>query len=78
MNLSNVLTMINTFDFQEALSYIKAGMTVSLILDGVKRVYNLNQVGEIVCTPNGKEHLTYKVNTFHIDAVMSDDWQLVD
>lgn len=70
--------MTDTFDFQEALSYIKSGMTVSLIIDGVKRVYNLNQNGEIVCTPNGKEHLTYKVNTFHIDAVMSDDWRLVD
>ena len=70
--------MTDTFDFQEALSYIKSGMTVSLTIDGVKRVYNLNQNGEIVCTPNGKEHLTYKVNTFHIDAVMSDDWQLVD
>ena len=70
--------MTDTFDFQEALSYIKSGMTVSLTIDGVKRVYNLNQNGEIVCTPNGKGHLTYKVNTFHIDAVMSDDWQLVD
>lgn len=70
--------MIDTFDFQEALSYIKSGMAVSLTLDGIKRVYNLNHEGEIVCTPNGKEHLTYKVNTFHIDAVMSDNWQLED
>lgn len=70
--------MTDTFDFQEALSYIKSGMAVSLTIDGVKRVYNLNQNGEIICTPNGKEHLTYKVNTFHIDAVMSDNWQLVD
>lgn len=70
--------MIDTFDFQEALSYIKSGMAVSLTIDGIKRVYNLNQEGEIVCTPNGKEHLTYKVNTFHIDAVMSDNWQLED
>lgn len=70
--------MIETFNFQEALSYIKAGMVVSLTLGGVTRVYYLNQQGEVVCTPNGKEHLTYKVNTFHIDAVMSDDWTLVD
>lgn len=70
--------MIETFNFQEALSYIKAGMAVSLTLGGVTRVYHLNQQGEVVCTPNGKEHLTYKVSTFHIDAVMSDDWTLVD
>lgn len=70
--------MTDTFDFQEALSYIKSGMTVSLTIDGVKRVYNLNQNGEIICTPNDKEHLTYKINTFHIDAVMSNDWKLID
>ena len=69
---------MKTFDFQEALSYIKAGMVVSLTLNGMERYYYLNQLGEIMCTPNGKEHLTYKVNTFHIDAVMSDNWKLVD
>ena len=70
--------MNNTFDFQEALSYIKAGMTVSLTLNGMERHYYLNQLGEIMCTPNGKEHLTYKVNTFHIDAVMSNNWKLIN
>ena len=70
--------MMETFDFQEALSYIKAGMTVSLTLNGMERHYYLNQLGEIMCTPNGKEHLTYKVNTFHIDAIMSNNWKLVD
>lgn len=70
--------MTDTFDFQEALSYIKAGMTVRLTIDNVTRVYYLNQSGEIVCIPNGKDHFTYKVTTFHIDAVMSDDWQLAD
>ena len=71
-------SVMKTFDFQEALSYIKAGMVVSLTLNGMERHYFLNQLGEIMCTPNGKEHLTYKVNTFHIDAVMSDNWKLVD
>lgn len=70
--------MTDTFDFQEALSYIKAGMAVSLTLGNMERTYRLNQGGEVICIPNGKEHLTYKVNTFHIDAVMSKDWQLVD
>lgn len=70
--------MIDTFDFQEALAYIKAGMVVSLTLENVERTYKLNQNGEVICIPNGKEHLTYKVNTFHIDAVMSEGWKLVD
>lgn len=70
--------MTDTFDFQEALAYIKAGMAVSLTLGSVERTYKLNQSGEVICIPNGKEHLAYKVNTFHIDAVMSEDWKLVD
>lgn len=76
MNLLNKHMMTNTFDFQEALSYIKAGMAVSLVLDGTERVYNLNQTGEIVCTPNNKEHLTYKVQKFHIDSILSENWTL--
>lgn len=70
--------MTDTFDFQEALAYIKAGIAVSLTLNGVKRVYNLNSNGDITCIPNGKEHLAYVVKQFQIDAVMSDSWQLVD
>lgn len=69
---------MKTFDFQEALSYIKAGMTVSLTLNGMERHYYLNKLGEIMCTPNGKEHLTYKVQKFHIDSILSDNWKLVD
>lgn len=70
--------MNNTFNFQEALSYIKSGMVVGITINGKERRYYLNQFGEIMCTPNRKPHLTYKVNTFHIDAVMSEDWQLWD
>lgn len=69
---------MKTFDFQEALSYIKAGMVVSLTLNGMERRYYLNQLGEIMCTPNGKEHLTYKVQKFHIDSILSENWKLVD
>ena len=69
---------METFDFQEALSYIKCGLVVSLTINGIDRRYYLNQFGDIMCTPNGKEHLTYKVNTFHVDAVMSDNWKLID
>ena len=69
---------METFDFQEALSYIKAGMIVGITINNIERRYYLNQCGEIMCTPNGKEHLTYKVNTFHIDAVMSNEWKLYE
>lgn len=69
--------MSNTFNFQEALSYIKDGKVCNLTIGGVDRRYYLNQFGDIMCTPNGKAHLTYKVNTFHIDAIMSNDWKLI-
>ena len=68
--------MVDTFDFQEALSCIKADMPVCLNIDGKERKYFLNDKGEIMCTPNGKEYLTYKVQKFHIDAVMSREWKL--
>ena len=69
---------METFDFQDALSYIKCGLVVSLTINGIERQYYLNQFNDIMCTPNGKEHLTYKVNTFHVDAVMSNNWKLID
>jgi hypothetical protein len=67
---------MNTFDFQEALSYIKAGLSVSINIDNRKRTYKLNDNGNIICIPNEKEFLSYKVKHFHIDAIMSNEWQL--
>lgn len=69
--------MDDTFDFQEALSFIKAGLVVSLTLNNTERRYYLNQFGDIVCVPNGKEYLAYKVNIFYADAVLSNNWKLV-
>jgi hypothetical protein len=67
------------FDFQEALSYIKAGLTVSLTLEGKERKYKLNKRGDkILCIPNNKSYLTYPVTTFHSDAIMSNNWKLCD
>ena len=43
--------MTDTFDFQEALSYIKAGMAVSLTILGIKRVYNLDHNGFLLFLP---------------------------
>ena len=68
--------MNNTFDFQEALSYIKCGLVVGLTINGIERRYYLNQFGQIMCTPNGKPHLTYKVQKFHIDSILSENWKL--
>ena len=68
--------MMETFNFQEALSYIEADMPVCLNINGKERKYFLNDKGEIMCTPNNKEHLTYKVKQFQIDAVMSKKWKL--
>ena len=68
----------NMFDFQEALSYIKSGLVAGLTINGKKRRYYLNQFGDIMCTPNGKEHLTYKVKQFQIDAVMLKEWKLIN
>ena len=69
---------MDKFDFQEALAYIKADMPVQLTLTGVTRKYYLNDKGEMMCTPKEKDFLTYKVKQFHIDAVMSNDWELCE
>lgn len=68
---------MNKFDFGEALAYIKAGFVVGLTINGIERRYYLNQFNDIVCVPNGKEHLLYKVRDFKIDAIMSNDWILL-
>lgn len=67
----------DNFDFGEALSYIKAGFVVGLTINNIERRYYLNQFDEIVCVPNGKEHLLYKVRDFKIDAILSNDWSLL-
>ena len=36
---------METFDFQEALSYIKCGLVVGLTINGIERHYYLNQFG---------------------------------
>lgn len=65
-------------DFQQALSHIKSGLVAGLTINGKERRYYLNQFGDIMCTPNGKERLTYKVKGFKIDAVMSNNWVLYE
>ena len=55
------VTTIEDFD-RDIKYYVDA---VGLKLDNIERSYYLNQFGQIMCTPNEKDHLTYKVNTFH-------------
>lgn len=63
---------METFDFSEALAYIKADMPVYLTINGVTREYYLDN-NEIKCKV-GKT--TYTVKQFYIDAVMSNNWKL--
>lgn len=69
---------MNKFDFREALFCLECGLVVGLTLNGIERRYYINQFGDIMCTPNGKEHLTYKVKEFKVDAIMSKEWVCYD
>ena len=66
-----------TFDFQEALSYMKAGFTVSLNLGTINRLYRIKG-NDIICLSNGNEHLAYTLTYFYVDTIMSDNWKLVE
>lgn len=66
-----------TFDFQEALSYMKAGFTVSLNLGTINRLYRIKG-NDIICLPNGNEQLAYVCHKMYVDAIMSDNWKLVE
>lgn len=64
-------------DFSQALSWMTVnGNEVSLTLNGVERVYHQDKNGDIICIPNGRSDLAYKVKEFKIDAVLSKKWQL--
>lgn len=65
------------FDFEEALASIKCGQVVKLVLNGKERKYYLDN-GNIICIPNNKKWLGYKVKEMKIDAIMSNEWELVD
>lgn len=68
----------DTFDFGEALSWMQCDRAVTLTLGGVERIYYRLPEGDIMCIPNRKKHLAYKVKEFKIDAVLSDDWTFID
>ncbi len=67
------------YSFADALSWIMVNeMPASLTINGTKRTYYKNGDGNIMCTPNDKSHLTYLVKEFKIDAILSNDWNLID
>lgn len=68
----------DTFDFGEALSWLKCGRAVTLTIKGVERIYYQLPEGDIVCIPNRKRHLSYKIREFKIDAILSNDWKFID
>lgn len=52
------------------------GNRISLTLNGVERMYHQEENGDIICIPNGRTDLAYKVKEFKVDAVLSNKWQL--
>lgn len=66
----------NYFGFDEAIYCLKCGQMVQININGKLRRYFKDDDGNIICEPNGKEYLRYKIKNFKIDAVMSDKWEL--
>lgn len=70
--------MNTNHDFTQALSWLLVnGKKISLTINGVERTYHQDTNGDIICTPNDREDLAYKVKEFKIDAVLSNEWQLL-
>lgn len=72
------MNVIKIDDFGEALSWMQCDRAVTLTLNGVERIYYRLPEGDIVCIPNRKKHLAYKVKEFKIDAVLSMEWAFID
>lgn len=69
---------MKTFDFSDALLWITVReKRASLTINGTERTY-YKQDNTIRCIPNGLKHLSYPVRKFHIDAVLSEEWILLD
>lgn len=64
------------FDFGEAVSMLKIGETVCLELDGKIRNYHMENE-QIMCAIEGS-HVTYSVQKFYTDAILSENWYLYD
>lgn len=65
---------MNTFSFEEALQWIEFGEVVGIKLNGKTRVY-FKENGNILCKVN---NTIYKVESFYIDAIQSNNWVLFE
>lgn len=72
------MNTIKIDDFSEALSWLQCDRAVTLTLNGIERIYYRLPEGDIVCIPNRKKHLAYKVKEFKIDAILSTEWAFID
>ena len=72
------MNKIEICDFGEALSWLQCDRAVTLTLNGVERIYYRLPEGDIMCIPNRKKHLAYKVKEFKIDAILAMDWHFID
>lgn len=66
--------MNEAFDFGEALSMMRAGMTV---INSSKRRYRMKE-GKIICLPIAGSNQYYVVTKWFPDAVLSQDWSLAE
>lgn len=66
---------MNTFDFSECLSCLNCDMTVGINIDGKERHYHMED-GIVYCTIGNS--IKYAVKAFYADAVMSNQWFLVE
>lgn len=65
--------MNEMFDFGEALSMMRAGMTVT---NTTGRRYRMEN-GNIVCLPKADSNQRYVVTKWFPDAILSTEWSLV-
>ena len=70
--------MNKTFDFGEALAWLDCDRAITLTISGTERIYYKDENGDIICIPNRKLHLSYKVREFKVDAILSNDWSFID
>lgn len=69
--------MKNKTNFLDALLWILGGNRASLTLSGITRVYYMNG-SDIICIPNNKPNIAYKMKEFKVDAILSNNWILIE
>lgn len=67
---------METFNFEEALSFLRAGMQVC---DEANRIYVIKD-GELICYPDYKNKPNFRrfVMSFKADWILNEKWHLYD